>query len=54
MGMFGKHIQNIPKLKVDEEVLNYLMIRFDNFAPTSNPEFRNNIVEFDVVCHYDQ
>lgn len=53
--MFGKQIKIIPKLTVDSSVLNYLVISFDNFTENkNNPEFRDNIVEFDVICHFDQ
>ena len=54
IGLFGKNIKIVPKMQIDESVLNYLIISFDNFAPTSNPEFRDNLVEFDVICHFDQ
>ena len=44
----------IPKLTVDVSVLNYIMINFDNFSTNAtNPEFRDNIIMFDVICHYD-
>ena len=53
--MFGKQIKLIPKLYVDGSVLNYIIISFDNFTPNrTNPEFRDNIVEFDIICHFDQ
>ena len=53
--LFGKNIKNIPKLYVDGSVLNYIIIGFDNFIPNStNPEFRDHIIEFDIICHYDQ
>ena len=53
--MFGKNIKIIPKLKVDGSVLNYMIISFDNFTENrNNPEFRDNIVEFDIICHFDQ
>lgn len=53
--MFGKNIRNLPKLYLDKDVLNYIVISFDNFAPNGdNPEFRDNTIEFDIVCHYDQ
>ena len=55
LGMFGKNIKIVPKLYVDNEVLNYVIINFDNFVTNvKNPEFRDNIVEFDIVCHFDQ
>lgn len=53
--MFGKNIKMVPKLIVDNSVLNYIIVSFDNFTPNaSNPEFRDNIIEFDIICHFDQ
>ena len=52
--MFGKQIKIIPKLYIDGSVMNYIVISFDNFVPGENPEFRNNRIEFDIVCHFDQ
>ena len=52
--LFGKNIKVIPRLYVDGSVLNYIIVRFNNFTMNdSNPEFRDNIVEFDIVCHLD-
>ena len=53
--LFGKNIKIVPKLYVDGSVLNYIIISFDNFKDNkTNPEFRDNIIEFDIVCHFDQ
>ena len=53
--LFGKNIKIVPKLQIDGEVLNYIIISFDNFAPNAeNAEFRDNIISFDVICHFDQ
>lgn len=52
--IFKKHIKLVPKLYVDKEVLNYIVIQFDGFTETSNPEFRSNFLEFDIICHFDQ
>ena len=53
--LFGKNIKIVPKLYIDEEVLNYLIIDFDDFTPNKeNPEFRDNTISFDIICHYDQ
>ena len=55
LGLFGKNIKIVPKLQVDKEVLNYVIINFDNFTTNNNnPEFRDNIIEFDIICHFDQ
>jgi hypothetical protein len=53
--LFGKNIKIVPKLQVDGSVLNYIIVSFDNFNKNaSNPEFRDNIIEFDIICHFDQ
>lgn len=54
IGLFGKNLKTVPKLYVDGSVLNYIIINFDNFIESSNPEFRDNIIEFDIICHFDQ
>ena len=53
--LFGKQVRIVPKLAIDGEVLNYIIINCDNFVPNaSNPEFRDNVIEIDIICHYDQ
>ena len=53
--LFEKNIKIVPKLYIDGSVLNYIIISFDNFTPnTTNPEFRDNIISFDIICHFDQ
>ena len=53
--LFGKNIKIVPKLYIDGSVLNYIIISFDNFTPNAtNPEFRDYIIEFDFICHFDQ
>ena len=53
--LIKNNIKIIPKLYVDSSVLNYVIVSFDNFVPNaSNPEFRDNIISFDIVCHFDQ
>ena len=53
--LFGKNIKIIPKLTIDNTVQNYMIINFDNFTPNvTNPEFRDNIIEFDIICHFNQ
>lgn len=53
--MFGKNIKIVPKLTVDNEVLQYLVIGFSNFITNpTNPQFRDHTIEFDIVCHFDQ
>ena len=52
--LFGNNIKIVPKLYVDGSVLNYIIISFDNFTSSGNPEFRDNVIEFDIICHFDQ
>ena len=49
------YIRLAPKIKIKEheEVKSYILISFDNFNPTSNPQFRDCIVHFDIICHTD-
>jgi len=54
--MEQKYITLVPKLKMKEheEVKNYIILTFDNFTPTkTNPEFRDCLVSFDIICHTD-
>ena len=48
------YIRKAPKIEVEQEVSNYIIIQFDNFVPTSNPEFRDNLISISIICHYDQ
>ena len=53
--LVGKNIKIVPKLYIDGSVLAYVIISFDNFTTNAtNPEFRDNIVSFDIICHFDQ
>ena len=53
--LLGKNIKIVPKVYVDGSVLAYVIISFDNFSTNmSNPEFRDNTISFDIICHYDQ
>ena len=55
LALFGKQIKIVPKLYIDGSVLNYIIISFDNFTQNgTNPEFRDNIISFDIICHFDQ
>ena len=54
ISLIGKNIKNVPKLVLDKSVLNYIIVSFDNFLETDNPEFRDNMIEFDIICHMDQ
>ena len=53
--LFGRNIRIAPKLFIDQEIVNYIIISFDDFSPNAkNPEFRDCTICFDIVCHFDQ
>ena len=52
--LIENNIKFVPKIKADQLVETYLLINFDGFKETYNPEFRDNIIEFDIICHIDQ
>lgn len=55
ISLIGNQIKIIPKLYVDPNYLTYLLINFDEYTPNkTNPQFRDNNVHFDIVCHYDK
>ena len=55
LSLLTNNIKIVPKLYIDGSVLNYIIVSFDNFIPNAtNPEFRDNIISFDIICHFDQ
>ena len=53
--LLGRQIKLVPKVYIDSDMLVYVIIGVDDFIPNdSNPEFRDNIIHFDIVCHFDQ
>ena len=55
VSLFGRNIRIAPKLFIDQEIVNYIIISFDDFSPNAtNPEFRDCTICFDIICHFDQ
>lgn len=51
-----QYINMDPLLKFPEhdQVKAFIGLHFDNFTPnSSNPEFRDSMIYFDIVCHHD-
>lgn len=48
-------ISTVPVLRVDEKntVRNFIVLGFDNFMPSGNPEFVDVILSIDILCHVD-
>jgi hypothetical protein len=49
------YIRLEPKIfsNENEEVMSYIIITYDNFVGTDNPEFRDRTISFDIICHTD-
>lgn len=55
VSLFQTNIRTVPKLSIDPKLRNYILIRFDDFVPNnSNPQFRNNLLQFFIICHFEQ
>lgn len=54
MSMINKQIKIVSKIDVDEKCPNYLIITMDGFTTNQlNPEFRDCVVTFHILCHKD-
>lgn len=55
LGLFGNNIKIVPKMKINGATTNYIFITFNSFTKNpTNPEFRDNILEIDILCPFDQ
>lgn len=54
LAMIGKQIKIIPYIPIDEDCPTYIIVSMNTFTPNeTNPEFRDCIIEFDILCHPD-
>lgn len=51
----GNYLTTVPKVKMSEheEYKSYIVVSFDYFSPTSNPQYRDCTVAFDIICPLD-
>lgn len=56
LSLINKQIQIVPRSYLPEnDAYPIVNIQFDNFFNNAtNPEFRDNIIIIDILCHYDQ
>lgn len=49
------YVKLAPKIRISEhdEIKTYLILSYDNFTPTGNPQFRDCTIHFDIICHTD-
>lgn len=53
--LINDRIKITPKIEVEDLSKTILLISLDEFVTNpTNPEFRDNIIEFDIICHMDQ
>lgn len=50
------YIKIVPKITFGEheKVKSYIIINIDDFGRTTNDEFRDCIISFDILCHTDE
>lgn len=54
MELIKKSIKILPKLIIEDEMTNYLVIGMDDFRTNEeNPEFRDNTIAIDIICPLD-
>lgn len=49
------YLKTVPKLKNPENeiIKSFVILTFDNFVESSNPQFRDCTIHFDIICHTD-
>lgn len=53
-GLIDKQIRIIPKMDIQKECPIFVIITFNDFTPNStNSEFRDCVLSFDILCHPD-
>ena len=54
VSLINNQIKIIPKIEFNPKTPIQIIISNDNFTTNSdNPEFRDNIISFDIICHFD-
>lgn len=54
ISLINNQIIYSPKIEIDKNLMSYLFVSFDDFVPNgTNPQYRDNMVEFDIICHYN-
>ena len=50
------YIRLNPKIarKQYEDIKSFIVIGFDNFLPSKNPQFRDYTINFDIICYTDE
>lgn len=55
LSLINKNVKIVPKIQIDSDVKNYIYIIFDEFKRNdTNPHYQDNLIYFDIICHYSQ
>lgn len=51
-----EYITTVPKLRFSdhENVKSYIILQFDDFTPTTNPQYRDCTITFTILCNLEQ
>ena len=49
------YIRVVPRLDLEEheQMKSYIILSFDKFTPSDNPEFRDSVISFTIICNTD-
>lgn len=49
------YLRIVPKLSFGEheEVKSYIILEFDDYTPSDNPQYRNCVISFSIISHLD-
>ena len=54
LSLILNQIKIVPKIKIDDDCPTQILIRMDGFIPNDeNPQFRDCVIAFHIVCHPD-
>lgn len=52
--LINRNIRLVPKILEEEDIESFVIISFDNFETNlTNPEYRDNVISFDIFCRFD-
>lgn len=49
------YLRVVPKLSFGEheEIKSYIILEFDDYTPSDNPQYRNCVISFTIISHLD-
>ena len=54
LSLVDNQIMICPKVEIDKNMFSYILVTFDDFVPNAtNPEYRDNLITFNILCHFN-